>query len=236
MSAPTDLLSRTDASAAVADAGWRFLLGALAASVPVPSLTDAVDVARTAVQACGADADAHLRADLRPDRVELLLQTRALGAVTTRDADLARAVTHALGGPAVLAAPSGPARPVQALEIAVDALDIARVRPFWAAVLGYVAEPHPDGPSADSLVDPAGQLPAVWFQQMDTPRPQRNRIHLDLTVAHDEAPARVQAALDAGGRLLDDSAARSFWVLADAEGNEVCVCTWQDRDERAAAG
>ncbi len=25
---------------------------------------------------------------------------------------------------------------------------------------------------------------------------------------------------------------RSFWVLADVEGNEVCVCTWQDRDER----
>jgi len=40
------------------------------------------------------------------------------------------------------------------------------------------------------------------------------------------------AALDAGGRLVDASFARSFWVLADAEGNEVCVCTWADRDER----
>jgi 4a-hydroxytetrahydrobiopterin dehydratase len=54
----------------------------------------------------------------------------------------------------------------------------------------------------------------------------------DLAVAHDEAQARVRAALDAGGRLMDDSFARSFWVLADAEGNEVCVCTWTDRDER----
>jgi len=42
----------------------------------------------------------------------------------------------------------------------------------------------------------------------------------------------VLAALDAGGRLVDDSHARAFWVLADAEGNEVCVCTWTDRDER----
>jgi 4a-hydroxytetrahydrobiopterin dehydratase len=65
---------------------------------------------------------------------------------------------------------------------------------------------------------------------MDSPRPQRNRIHLDVTVSHDEGPARVRAALDAGGRLVEDSAARAFWVLADAEGNEVCVCTWQDRD------
>jgi 4a-hydroxytetrahydrobiopterin dehydratase len=67
---------------------------------------------------------------------------------------------------------------------------------------------------------------------MDAPRLQRNRVHFDITVAHDEAEARVRAALGASGRLVDDSFARSFWVLADAEGNEVCVCTWTDRDER----
>jgi len=70
----------------------------------------------------------------------------------------------------------------------------------------------------------------VWFQQMDEPRPQRNRIHLDVAVPHDEAPARVQAALDAGGVMVNYGFARAFWVLADVEGNEVCVCTWQDRD------
>lgn len=29
----------------------------------------------------------------------------------------------------------------------------------------------------------------------------------------------------AGGRLLTDEHAPSFWVLADGEGNEACVCT-----------
>jgi 4a-hydroxytetrahydrobiopterin dehydratase len=91
-------------------------------------------------------------------------------------------------------------------------------------VLGYVDEPGGHGPQ-DGIVDPAGQLPAIWFQQMDAPRPQRNRVHFDITVAHDEAEPRVSAALAAGGRLVDDTFARSFWVLADAEGNEVCVCT-----------
>jgi 4a-hydroxytetrahydrobiopterin dehydratase len=97
--------------------------------------------------------------------------------------------------------------------------------------MAYVDEPGGDGPS-DSIADPAGQLPNIWFQQMDAPRPQRNRVHFDITVAHDEAGARVQAALAAGGRMANDSFAPSFWVLADAEGNEVCVCTWTDRDER----
>jgi 4a-hydroxytetrahydrobiopterin dehydratase len=57
-------------------------------------------------------------------------------------------------------------------------------------------------------------------------------VHFDITVAHDEAEARVRAAVAAGGRLVNDSFAPSFWVLADAEGNEVCVCTWAGRDER----
>jgi 4a-hydroxytetrahydrobiopterin dehydratase len=127
--------------------------------------------------------------------------------------------------------PGGQRSPRKALELAIDALDIPGIRPFWKAVLGYADEPGSDD-SERAIVDPAGQLPAIWFQQMDSPRPQRNRIHFDITVAHDEAEPRVRAALAAGGRLVDDSFARSFWVLADAEGNEVCVCTWTDRDER----
>ena len=116
------------------------------------------------------------------------------------------------------------------MELAIDALDIKAIRPFWKAVMAYVDEPERSDPVA-ALVDPAAQLPTIWFQQMDAPRPQRNRVHFDITVAHDEAEPRVRAAIAAGGRLISDASARSFWVLADAEGNEVCVCTWMDRDE-----
>jgi 4a-hydroxytetrahydrobiopterin dehydratase len=64
---------------------------------------------------------------------------------------------------------------------------------------------------------------------MTEPRPQRNRIHLDISVPHDEAPGRIEAAIGAGGVLVSDSQAPAFWVLADAEGNEACVTTWQGR-------
>jgi 4a-hydroxytetrahydrobiopterin dehydratase len=119
-------------------------------------------------------------------------------------------------------------RTVQGLEIGIDALDIPAIRPFWRAVLGYVDEPGQDGPP-NGLVDPVGQGPAIWFQQMDAPRPQRNRIHFDVSVPHDEAAGRIAATLAAGGRLTYDEAP-AFWVLADPEGNEACVCTWQGRD------
>jgi len=47
-------------------------------------------------------------------------------------------------------------------------------------------------------------------------------------------PAQVQPRLDAaiaaGGTLVNDQQAPSFWVLADSDGNRVCLCTWQERD------
>ena len=118
----------------------------------------------------------------------------------------------------------------QVLEIAVDAIDIRAVRPFWKAVLGYDDDRAAAGDVEPALADPAGIGPSVWFQQMDVPRPQRNRIHLDVTVPHDVAEQRVAAAIAAAGRLVSDRRAPSFWVLADAEGNEACVSTWQGRD------
>ena len=216
-------LTRQEASNAVSELGWRYLLGTLRMSVPVQTLVEASELAAAAVAACGADADQHLRIDLRPDQVVLTLQSMTEATVTERDVQLARSIT------AAVSQRGDPPRSVQLLEIGIDAMDIAAIRPFWKAVLGYADEPGADGPQ-DALVDPAGQGPAVWFQQMSEPRTERNRIHFDLCVPHDEAPRRLQATLDAGGRLLSDAEAPSFWVLADPEGNEACITTWQGRD------
>jgi 4a-hydroxytetrahydrobiopterin dehydratase len=220
-----EVLSRTAASHAVGEQGWRFVLGTLRASVAVGSMAEAADVVQRAVAACGGDADGHLRADLRPGRVVLTVQSVAHAAVTSTDTELARRISSAVREAGLRTAPDG----TQLLEIAVDALDIPAVRPFWKAVLAYAGEAGHDGPR-DPIVDPDGHGPALWFQQMTEPRPQRNRIHLDVSVPHDRAPERIAAALGAGGHLVSDDRAPAFWVLADAEGNEACVTTWQGRD------
>ncbi|MGZ5405831.1 MAG: VOC family protein, partial [Nocardioides sp.] len=56
------------------------------------------------------------------------------------------------------------------------------------------------------------------------------RIHIDVWVPHDQAEARVSAALAAGGRLVSDEPAPSWWILADPDGNEACVATWIGTD------
>lgn len=227
----TTALSRAAASTAIENTGWRYLLGTIATSVAVDSIEQAAQVAQAAASACGQEADGHLRLDLRPSRVEIGLQTASIIRVTETDIALSRRIdkaVEALGLATGGATSSGGRRSGQMLEIAIDALDIAGILPFWRAVMGYADEPG-DGPAIE-VVDRVGQGPTIWFQQMEEPRPQRNRIHLDLTVPHDEAQARIDAALAAGGHLVSAEEARAFWILADAEGNEVCVCTWQDRD------
>jgi 4a-hydroxytetrahydrobiopterin dehydratase len=226
------ILTRKDASDAVSDLGWRLVLGTLRTRVRAGSLAQAAELAALAIAAGGADADQHLRADLRSDAVLIAAQTFDRSAVGPVDIDLAKRITSAMRDVGAKTEPEidpDGHQSVQVLEIAIDAMDIAAIRPFWKAVLGYADEPGTDIPQSP-LVDPAGQSPSIWFQQMDEPRPQRNRIHFDVSVPHDQAEHRINATLAAGGRLVSDAEAPAFWVLADPEGNEACITTWQGRD------
>jgi 4a-hydroxytetrahydrobiopterin dehydratase len=220
-------LSRQEASEAVTGLGWRLVLGELRTEVRTGSLPLAADVAGRA--AAVPETQGHLRMDVREDRVVLALQTAEVGAVTARDVELARRISVVTEEFRLTTTSGEDDRTVQVLEIGIDAMDIASIRPFWKAVLGYADEPGRSGPQ-DALVDPFGQGPSIWFQQMDEPRPQRNRLHFDVSVPHDEAHRRIEATVKAGGKLIYDTEAPAFWVLADPEGNEACVTTWQGRD------
>jgi 4a-hydroxytetrahydrobiopterin dehydratase len=202
------------------------MLGTIQTEVLAPSLIEATEAASLAVSAAGADGQGHLTVDIRADRAILRLQSAEAGWVTGRDIRLAHRVSGALEARGLHTTPGSGS--VQMLEIAIDALDIGLVRPFWKAITGYADEPGSELQAA--LIDPSGRGPAIWFQQMDAPRPQRNRIHIDVDVPHEAASARIDAAIAAGGTLLSDRAAPAFWVLADPEGNEACICTWQGRD------
>lgn len=197
---------------------WRVLVRTLQAEFVAESFT--AGAALVAAVAAAADAaDHHPDVSVRyPGRVRVVLTTHAINGLSDADVDLARTISALAAEHGAAAEPTTPER----LEICIDTMDADRIRPFWAAVLGYRDQ---DG----ELLDPAGVGPALWFQQMDEPRTDRDRFHLDIVVAHDQAAARVAAALAAGGRLVTDAFARSWWILADADGNEACVCTWEDR-------
>ena len=162
----------------------------------------------------------HPDVDLQYATVTVRVFTRGILGLSVLDAQLAAKISAAARALDVDADPAA----LQSVQLTMDALVTADVRPFWRAVLGYedVAE--------EDLLDPRGRGPSIWFQPMDAPRPQRNRVHVDVFVPNDMAEARVAAALAAGGRLVDGSHAPDWWTLADLEGNEVDVATTFNRD------
>lgn len=179
-----------------------------------------------AISELDAVDDHHPAVDLRREGVAVRLFTFAPEpeGLSTRDVELARQISGVARELGVTADPSA----VQNLVVSIDALVIPQVLPFWRAVLGY--EPRPDTPD-EELNDPHLRGPIFYFNQLDVPRPQRNRIHIDVWVPYDQAQARVAAAIAAGGNLVTDEHAPSWWVLADAEGNEACVATaWMGVD------
>lgn len=201
---------------------WRVLLGKLVSRWETGGFSAGAEfVARIA--AAADELNHHPDVDLRYPHVTVTTVSHDVGRLTGRDRDLAAAVSRIAGE---LGLTSAAPETLGEIEVALDVMVQADVEPFWRAVLGYDEEQH-----GDALVDPAGRLPALWFQQMDEPRAQRNRFHLDLSLPHDVAEERLAAALEAGGRLVTDENAPSWWVLADAEGNEVCITTWQARGE-----
>jgi 4a-hydroxytetrahydrobiopterin dehydratase len=161
--------------------------------------------------------DDHPDVDLRREgvTVRLITLTDDYYGLTERHIDLAGQISAIARSLDIPADPSA----VQTVQVTVDALSGADVVPFWRALLGYRDRAKSD----EDLVDPGGRGAPFRFQRMDGPRPQRNRVHIDVWVPYDQAGARISAALAAGGRLVSDADAPSNWVLADPEGNEACV-------------
>ncbi|MEP6972940.1 MAG: VOC family protein [Actinomycetota bacterium] len=206
---------------------WRVLTNVAHAHFLTGSFAEGV----TFVDAIGSLAEAanhHPDIDLRPDGVTVRLTTTTPKPqleqdffwLSERDVDLARRISATARDLGVRSDPTA----LQSVQVTIDVLVHADLMPFWRAVLGYRQVGNED------LLDPQSQGPPIWFQQMDAPRPQRNRIHIDIWVPHDQAEARIAAVIDAGGHLVNDRYAPAWWTLADAEGNEIDVATWMGRD------
>ena len=164
--------------------------------------------------------------DVRPDgvTVRLLTATDNGYGMSRRDAELAGQISARARDLGLHADPSA----VQSLLVIPGAPNIAEVVPFWRAVLGY--QPRPDSPEAD-LVDPHRRGASFWFEGMREPRGDGGgAIHIAIWVPYEQAEARVAAALAAGGRMVRDDFAPSWWTLADAAGNEADIATAKDRD------
>ncbi|MGX1749945.1 VOC family protein [Glutamicibacter protophormiae] len=146
------------------------------------------------------------------------------------------------------------------IQLTIDCANPQLMVDFWGEALGYVPEPPPAGhaswraywqdmgvpeeelpPGAgdlpESIIDPDGRGPRIWFQQVPEPKTLKNRWHFDLKVGGGQGVpmatrvARVGAAaerLTARGALIlaiHNEPAMGHYAIAmqDPEGNEFDV-------------
>jgi len=139
------------------------------------------------------------------------------------------------------------------LQIVFDCRDPATLSRFYAEALQYKIQDPPDGfksweealaawgipreewNSASAIVDPEGKGPRIYFQQMETPKLGKNRLHIDMNAS--EGPSvpkqkRKEQVRAEVGRVLKLGAVEQkeweegegYWfVMQDPEGNEFCI-------------
>jgi len=138
------------------------------------------------------------------------------------------------------------------IQIVYDCADPDRLARFYAAALHYKLQDPPEGfatweeflasigvpkeemNDASAIVDPDGKGPRIYFQRMDTPKPRKNRLHLDLNasggrkVPAEERRRRIDAetarilslGLAAKKVTVSDDPNSYFVTMLDPEGNE----------------
>lgn len=226
--AMTDSIDPITASAFAESAGpdgWRVLGDGAYAHYPTGSFAESAALAHV-VSELPAVQSHPPAVDIRVGGVTFRLLTTGdeYYGMSSADLDVAKAIAGAARERGLETDPSA----VQNLLIVPGAPSGTHIAPFWRAVLGY--EPRADSPD-DDLVDPHDRDPAFWFEGMDEPRGDGGgAIHIGVWVPIEQAEARVAAALAAGGRIVRDEHAPSWWTLADPAGNEADIATVAGRD------
>jgi 4a-hydroxytetrahydrobiopterin dehydratase len=163
----------------------------------------------------------HPDIDLRPEAVVVRVPYRDPQGIPAAAAAFAAEVSRAAAHLGLTPEPSR----AQSINIYVAQHSEADVRPFFQAALGY--EPFGD----TDAVDPLRSGPQLAFNPINGDVAARGRTHFDVFVPADQAQARVDAAVAAGGRLVDDSHAPAWWTLASPDNHGVDIASWTDTYE-----
>lgn len=200
---------------------WAILHGGPTAVFRTASLVAAAELA-TAIADVPGLAGTRIALTITDRRLTVRL-TREMWAVEASHIDLARSISDVArshGAIPDLAA-------VQEVQVAVSAKPDEIDLGFWRVVLGY------DAIAPDNGLDPLGHGSTVWMQDLPENKALRHAMHIDVSVPREHVAARLDAAIAAGGRIVDDSEAPRAWILADRAGNKVCIAAWPDGAEQA---
>lgn len=107
--------------------------------------------------------------------------------------------------------------------IVVDAADPAGLADFWEQAAGWSIGSRSD--DGVSLYRPGGHPPDLDLVRVPGPKAVKNRVHLDVAPwPDDDRDTEAARLVGLGATMIDVGQGEVTWrVLADPEGNELCV-------------
>ncbi len=195
---------------------WVVLHGGPSAVFITDNLAAAAELARAVAEVPGLEGS-NIQLAIVANRLTVRL-TRETWKIEPHHIGVAREISEIARTRGAASAP----HLVQEVQVAIAAKPDAIDLKFWRAVLGY------DEMLDDNAIDPLGVSSTVWMQDIDEGKALRHAMHLDVSLSKESAEARVEAAVKAGGVVVDGSHAPSWWILADRSGNKVSVVAWPE--------
>jgi 4a-hydroxytetrahydrobiopterin dehydratase len=192
---------------------WVVLHGGAVAAFPVGSILEAAKLAEAIAAVPGLEGSVLMTIG---DGLLTVRLSRGVFQLEPPHIELARGISAVARAHGAVADRSRAQEVSLAIAAKPDAVDLG----FWRAVLGYSPL------DVDAAADPLGHGSTVWMQELDAAKPLRHAMHVDVSVAREQAKARLDAALAAGGRIVWES--HQHWTLADRAGNRVDITAWPD--------
>lgn len=205
--------------------GWTVVDGRLEISVRAKDFTQAIEFVNRFTNFADAQ-DHHPDFEVRYNTIRMRVVSHDVGGLTDRDIKFATSVDVLIDEMQLKRQPEKITR----THLVLVSTDVSAIKPFWQAVLNFKEVKDDE----NMLVDKSDVLPPLRFYQYADASASADDVnlsgafgkaHLDVFVPGDLAETRVQAAIEAGGKLLNETDAPAEWELSDTDGNRVFVRT-----------
>jgi len=207
--------------------GWTVVDGRLEISVRAKDFTQAIEFVNRFTNFAEAQ-DHHPDFEVRYNTVRMRVVSHDVGHLTDRDIRFATSVDVLIEEMQLKRQPEKITR----AQLVLVSTDVSRIKPFWQAIFDFKQAKDDE----NVIVDRSDVLPSIRFHQFaDSSASQEDvnlsgalgKAHLDIFVPAELAADRVEAAVEAGGKLLNDTHGPFEWELSDIDGNRAFVRTSQ---------
>ncbi len=202
---------------------WTVVDGRLEISVRAKDFVQAIEFVNRFTNLAEAQ-DHHPDFEIRYNTIRMRVVSHDVGGLTDRDLKFATSVNVLIDEMGLKRQPEKITR----TQVVIVSANVEAIKPFWKAVFDFKDAKDDE----HLLVDRSDVLPPIRFHELsnisvsegdENATPAPGNVHFEVFVPSSLAKDRLQAATEAGGKLLSEADSTSLWELSDKDGNRVIL-------------